>query len=59
MSAFAVVRVAGPGWAAAGIREQPHIGEHAAFMDALVDEGLVLLAGPLAGSESGRARACC
>ena len=56
MSTFAVVRVAGPGWAAGGIFEQPHIDEHAAFMNALVDEGLVLLAGPLAGSEAGRSR---
>jgi uncharacterized protein YciI len=31
--------------------------DHAAFMNALADEGLVLFAGPLAGTEGGRLRA--
>ena len=30
--------------------------DHAAFMNALADEGIVLFAGPLAGSEHGRIR---
>lgn len=56
MSLFAVVREAGPGWAAGGIHEQPAAGEHAAFMSRLVEDGVVLFAGPLAGSEQGRLR---
>ncbi len=31
------------------LREQAGWGEHAAFMDALVDEGFILLGGPLEG----------
>jgi uncharacterized protein YciI len=53
---FAVVREAGPGWAAGGIREQPAVGEHAAFMNELAQVGLLLFGGPLAGSEQGRLR---
>jgi uncharacterized protein YciI len=46
---FAVVREAGPGWdPARPLREQPAWPEHAAFMDALADEGFVVLGGPLA-----------
>ena len=56
MSLFAVVREAGPGWAAGGIQQQPAVEEHAAFMDALVHQRFVLFAGPLAGSEQGRLR---
>ena len=56
MSTFAVIREAGPGWAAGGIYEQPGVEEHAAFMHALADEGFVLFGGPLAGSEQGRVR---
>ena len=56
MSLFAVVRQAGPGWAAGGIQQQPAVDKHAAFMDALAQEGFVLFAGPLAGSEQGRLR---
>ncbi len=54
MTLFAVIREAGPGWAPGGIHEQPGVGEHAAFMDRLASDGLVLVAGPLAGSERGR-----
>lgn len=55
---FAVIREAGPAWTAGkGITEQPAVGDHAAFMNALGDQGFVLFAGPLAGSEHGRVRA--
>jgi uncharacterized protein YciI len=54
---FAVIREAGPGWTdGKGITEQPAVDEHAAFMNALADEGFLLFAGPLAGSEHGRVR---
>lgn len=57
MSYFAVTRDAGPAWTAGkGAFEQPCADQHAAFMNALADEGIVLLAGPLAGSEHGRIR---
>ena len=56
MSYFAVIREAGPAWAAGGIFEQPAVNDHAAFMNALADEGFVLFGGPLAGSEDGRVR---
>ena len=56
MSTFAVIREAGPGWRAGGIYEQPGVAQHATFMDALADGGFVLLAGPLAGTETGRVR---
>jgi uncharacterized protein YciI len=57
MSYFAVIREAGPGWTEGGIAAQPGVADHAAFMNALADEGIVLFAGPLAGSENGRLRA--
>jgi uncharacterized protein YciI len=57
MSYFAVSREAGPGWTDGGIAGQPAVKDHAGFMDALADEGFVLFAGPLAGTESGRLRA--
>ena len=58
MSYFAVVRDAGPAWTdGKGAFEQPDVDKHAAFMNALADEGVVLFAGPLAGSEQGRIRA--
>jgi uncharacterized protein YciI len=56
MSTFAVSREAGPAWTSGGIFEQPAVSEHAAFMNALADEGFVLFGGPLAGSEEGRVR---
>ena len=57
MSHFAVIRDAGPAWTEGmGAFEQPGVEEHAAFMSSLVDERLVLFAGPLAGSEHGRIR---
>ena len=58
MSYFAVIREAGPSWAEGkGIFAQPAVRVHAAFMNALADEGFVLFGGPLAGSEHGRVRA--
>ena len=58
MSYFAVIRDAGPAWTdGKGAFEQPGVDDHAAFMNALADEGIVLFAGPLAGSEHGRIRA--
>ena len=58
MSYFAVIRDAGPAWTdGQGAFEQPDVEAHAAFMNALSEEGIVLFAGPLAGSEQGRIRA--
>ena len=58
MSYFVVIREAGPGWTEGkSTFEQPGVTDHAAFMNALADEGIVLFAGPLAGSEQGRIRA--
>ena len=56
MSLFAITRQAGPAWAAGGIYDQPAVDEHAAFMNALADDGFILFAGPLAGSEQGHVR---
>ena len=57
MSYFAVIRNAGPAWTdGMGTFEQPGVDAHTAFMNALADEGIVLLAGPLAGSENDRIR---
>ena len=57
MSYFAVTREAGSTWTdGKGITEQPAAGDHGAFMSALAEEGFVLFAGPLAGSEQGRVR---
>jgi len=57
MSLFAVTREAGPAWIdGKGAFEQPGASDHAAFMNTLANEGLVLFAGPLAGSEQGRIR---
>jgi uncharacterized protein YciI len=57
MSLFAVTRQAGPGWTGGkGAFEQPALNDHAAFMNALADEGFVLFAGPVAGSEHDRIR---
>jgi uncharacterized protein YciI len=54
---FAVIREAGPAWTEGrGTSGQPAVSDHAAFMNALADEGVVLLAGPLAGSERARIR---
>jgi uncharacterized protein YciI len=48
MAFFALTLVHGPGWdASRGIREQQTWDEHAAFMDGLVDDGFILLGGPV------------
>jgi uncharacterized protein YciI len=48
MSYFVVMREAGPAWApASSTREQEQWTEHAAFMEALVDDGFVVLGGPI------------
>jgi len=57
VSLYVVRREAGLVWAAGGIFQQPGVNEHAAFMNGLADDGFLLFAGPLAGSENGRVRA--
>jgi uncharacterized protein YciI len=48
MANFAVTTENGPQWdAARGIRDQDGWQAHAAFMDALVDDGFVIIGGPL------------
>ena len=57
MSYYAVTRNAGPAWTdGKDAFEQPGASNHAAFMNTLAGEGLILFAGPLAGSEHGRIR---
>ena len=57
MSLFAVHREAGRSWDDdCGAFDQPGVGDHAAFMNGLADEGVILAAGPLAGTEAGRIR---
>lgn len=57
MSYFAVIREAGPAWHDGnGAFEQPGADEHAVFMNALADEGLILFAGPVDGTQEGRFR---
>ena len=57
MSLFAVTREAGPAWIdGKGAFDQPGVNDHGAFMNTLAAEGLLLFAGPLAGSEQGRIR---
>ncbi len=53
---FLVTRAWGPVWdATRRRREQEGWNEHAAFMDSLVDEGFVVLGGPVGDVETGRA----
>ncbi len=48
MTNFALTLIHGPGWdESLGIREQAGWTEHAAFMDGLVADGLILLGGPI------------
>ena len=48
---FAVMRTRGPAWnVATALEEQVDWGAHANFMNALVDEGVIVLGGPLAGT---------
>jgi uncharacterized protein YciI len=47
---FAVIREAGPAWdSTKQLREQESWPDHAAFMNALADEGFVVVGGPLNG----------
>lgn len=58
MSRFLVHREAGTGWVPGkGALEQPGVAEHTAFMNELAESGVVMLAGPLGGSENDRIRA--
>jgi uncharacterized protein YciI len=58
MSLHVISRKAGPAWADdKGAFEQPGVGDHAAFMDMLANEGWVIFAGPLDGTETGRIHA--
>jgi uncharacterized protein YciI len=48
MANFAVTLVHGPGWnSARPIRSQDGWDGHAAFMDGLVDDGFIILGGPI------------
>src|SRR5437868_5248739 len=48
---FAVIRSRGPAWQnGRPLEQQEKWTEHAAFMDALVDDGFVLLGAPLEGT---------
>jgi hypothetical protein len=52
MTIFALTLGHGPGWdPGRGIRDQQGWDEHAAFMDGLVDDGFVILGGPLGDGE--------
>ena len=52
MGYFLVFRGKGPSWdRSKGRREQEGWDEHAAFMDGLVEDGFIVLGGPLAGEE--------
>ena len=54
MATFAVTMVHGPHWdRSRPIREQDGWDEHAAFMDGLVDDGLIVLGGPLGDGQQG------
>ena len=50
VATFAVRLAHGPGWdAARPIRGQDGWDDHAAFMDGLVDDGFIIMGGPVAG----------
>jgi uncharacterized protein YciI len=52
MANFAVRLVHGPGWdSSRQIRDQAGWDEHAAFMDGLVNDGFIILGGPLGDGE--------
>jgi uncharacterized protein YciI len=55
MPVFAVTLENGPNWdGSKGRREQEAWEEHAAFMDSLVDDGFLILGGPLGDVEGER-----
>jgi uncharacterized protein YciI len=43
----------GPRLIEGGIAAEPDVADHTAFMNGLAEEGLILFAGPLAGTETG------
>lgn len=52
MAMFAVTTARGASWdRRRGIREQEGWGEHAAFADALVDKGVIVLGGPISSDD--------
>lgn len=52
MAYFALTTTHGPGWdSSRPIREQPAWDEHAAFMDGLVDDGFIVVGGPLGNGD--------
>ena len=52
MANFAVRLVHGSGWdPLRQVRDQDGWSEHAAFMDGLVDDGFIILGGPVGGGE--------
>ncbi len=52
MPNFAVTLVHGPGWdSSRQIRAQDGWDEHAAFMDGLVDDGFIIVGGPLGAGD--------
>ncbi len=52
MAMFTVTMINGPRWdTSRQRREQPAWTEHAAFMDQLVEDGFVILGGPIGGGE--------
>lgn len=57
MAHFIVINVQGPAWdPARSMREQDAWSEHAKFMNALVDEGFVILGGPIKDGSTHKAR---
>lgn len=58
MTQFVIHREAGPAWTPGkGALEQPGVADHSAFMGELAEQGFLLVAGPLAGTERDRVRA--
>jgi uncharacterized protein YciI len=54
MAFFAVTMIHGPNWdRSRPIREQDGWDEHAAFMDGLVEDGLIILGGPVGDGRQG------
>ncbi|HZZ00053.1 MAG TPA: YciI family protein [Candidatus Baltobacteraceae bacterium] len=52
MPYFVVIRDRGDAWDwSQPMRRQPRFAEHAAFMDALTEEGFILAGGPLGGED--------
>ncbi|HEU5311025.1 MAG TPA: YciI family protein [Candidatus Eisenbacteria bacterium] len=51
---FVAIRAAGPAWNhALSMEQQPEWDEHAALMDAMVEEKFIVLGGPLEGPRHG------